>query len=574
MSSSKKGQIESAKIVIGEVFSRFWFRIPDYQRAYVWGKDEISELIDDVNYASEHNPEGQYFLGSMVLRKATRATDGVSFEEYELLDGQQRLTTLMLMLACIRDRVADDKLKGACREMLFQEENKWKKIPGRNRIVYDIRDNVGAFIERYIKTDDGSRSMDLSGIAASKNLSLANMAAGMQTIHASFDDTGRFPTAADFDRFVGYLLNNALFIYVSTEDLDDAFRLFTILNDRGIPLSNSDILKAKNLGAISKESERIKWAEYWEEVEGEMGRDEFDRFLSLVRTIYVKDKAREGLLKEFDERIYGTKPPLLALGTDSFEAVKAYKDAFDEAIQFDGLPASLGNAYRNRINVMRRGLPATDWIPPVLAWYRKFKTQKLLDLIERIDNKFSADWIVQLTPTQRISNMNDVLKAIESAKTPDDVLASKVFDFDSKQLMALLDGAIYGRRFARYVLLRLEYLLASHAAPLNLPDEISVEHILPQTPGKTSQWLKDFTEEQREAWLHRLGNLMLLSRRKNTSLGNLDFADKRVRYFEDRVESLPNSQRLLALGAFTLSDLESRHQDLLNRLAGSYGVKP
>lgn len=574
MSSSKKGQIESAKIVIGEVFSRFWFRIPDYQRAYVWGKDEISELIDDVNYASEHNPEGQYFLGSMVLRKATRTTDGVSFEEYELLDGQQRLTTLMLMLACIRDRVTDAKLKGACLEMLYQEENKWKKIPGRNRIVYDIRDNVGAFIERYIKADDGSCSTDLPGIAASKNLSLGNMAAGMQTIHASFHDAERFPASGDFDRFVGYLLNNALFIYVSTEDLDDAFRLFTILNDRGIPLSNSDILKAKNLGAITGEKDRGKWAEYWEEVEGEMGRDEFDRFLSLVRTIYVKDKAREGLLKEFGERIYGSKPPLLALGSDTFEAVKAYKDAYDEAIQFDDLPATLGNAYRNRINVMRRGLPSTDWIPPVLAWYRKFKAQKLLNLIERIDNKFSADWIVQLTPTQRISNMNDVLTAIDAAKIPDDVLVSKVFDFDGKQLATLLDGAIYGRRFAKYVLLRLEYLLASHAAPLNLPDEISVEHILPQTPGKTSQWIKDFTEDQREAWLHRLGNLMLLSRRKNTSLGNLDFADKRVRYFEDRVESLPNSQRLLATTTFALSDLEVRHKELLDRLAGSYGEKP
>lgn len=573
MSSSKKGQIESAKIVIGEVFSRFWFRIPDYQRAYVWGKDEISELIDDVNYASEHNPEGQYFLGSMVLRKATRTADGVSFEEYELLDGQQRLTTLMLMLACIRDRVTDDKLKDACREMLFQEENKWKKIPGRNRIVYDIRDNVGTFIESYIKTDDGSRSKDLPGIAATKNLSLANMAAGMQTIHASFDDATRLPSAADFDRFVGYLLNNALFIYVSTEDLDDAFRLFTILNERGIPLSNSDILKAKNLGAITGEKDRTKWAEYWEEVEGEMGRDEFDRFLSLVRTIYVKDKAREGLLKEFDERIYGSKPPLLALGSDTFEAVKAYKDAFDQAIQFDGLPATLGNAYRNRINVMRKGLPSTDWIPPVLAWYRKFKAEKLLDLIERIDNKFSADWIVQLTPTQRISNMNEVLKVIEAAKTHDEVLTSKVFDFEHKQLMDLLDGAIYGRRFARYVLLRLEYLLASHAAPLNLPDEISVEHILPQTPSKTGQWVKDFTDDQQDTWLHRLGNLMLLSRRKNTSLGNLDFADKRMRYFEDRVESLPNSQRLLALGTFALADLEARHGDLLGRLAASYRHK-
>lgn len=570
MSTGKKGQIDSAKIVIGEVFSRFWFRIPDYQRAYVWGKDEISELIDDVNYASEHNPDGQYFLGSMVLRKATRTTDGVSFEEYELLDGQQRLTTLMLMLACIRDRVTDDKLKGACREMLFQEENKWKKIPGRNRIVYDIRDNVGNFIERYVKADNGSCSADLRGIAASKNLSLANMAAGMQTIHGGFDDSRRFPTEGGFDRFVGYLLNNALFIYVATEDLDDAFRLFTILNDRGIPLSNSDILKAKNLGAVTKESERSKWAEYWEEVEGEMGRDEFDRFLSLVRTIYVKDKAREGLLKEFDERIYGTKPPLLALGSESFEAVKAYKDAFDEAIQLDGLPIGLGNAYRNRINVMRRGLPSTDWIPPVLAWYRKFKAEKLLDLIERIDNKFSADWIVQLTPTQRISNMNEVLKVIEAAETPAEVLASKAFDFDRKQLQDLLDDAIYGRRFARYVLLRLEYLLASHAAPLNLPDDISVEHILPQNPGGASQWVRDFNEEQRETWLHRLGNLMLLSRRKNTSLGNLDFASKRVRYFEDRVESLPNSQRLLAMGCFALADLEARHKDLLQRLKDSY----
>lgn len=570
MSAGRKGHIDSAKIVIGEVFSRFWFRIPDYQRAYVWGKDEISELIDDVNYASEHSPDGQYFLGSMVLRKATRTTDGVSFEEYELLDGQQRLTTLMLMLACIRDRVTDDQLKGACRGMLFQEENKWKKIPGRNRIVYDIRDNVGNFIERYIKAENGSRSPELPSIAASKNLSLANMAAGMQTIHAGFDDNSRFPTESDFDRFVGYLLNNALFIYVATEDLDDAFRLFTILNDRGIPLSNSDILKAKNLGAVTKESERSKWAEYWEEVEGEMGRDEFDRFLSLVRTIYVKDKAREGLLKEFDDRIYGAKPPLLALGRESFEAVKAYKDAFDEAIQLDGLPAGLGNAYRNRINVMRRGLPATDWIPPVLAWYRKFKAVKLLDLIERIDNKFSADWIVQLTPTQRISNMNEVLKVIEAAETPAEVLASKAFDFDRKQLQDLLDGAIYGRRFARYVLLRLEYLLASHAAPLNLPDDISVEHILPQSPDGASQWVKDFNEEQRETWLHRLGNLMLLSRRKNTSLGNLDFSSKRVRYFEDRVESLPNSQRLLAMGSFALADLEVRHKDLLQRLKDSY----
>ena len=253
--------------------------------------------------------------------------------------------------------------------------------------------------------------------------------------------------------------------------------------------------------------------------------------------------------------------------------MKAYKSAYDECILLDELPATLGNAYRNRINVMTRGLPSTDWIPPVLAWYCKFKGEGLLEFIDRIDNKFSADWILQLTPTERIKNMNDVLKLIEVSMTPADVLSAKAFDFDRLHLRSLLDGAMYGRRFARYVLLRLEYVLATHAAPLNIPDEISVEHILPQSIEKLSQWGRDFTEAQHEYWLHRLGNLMLLSRRKNSKLSNFDFPEKKSRYIDDHVESLPNSQRILALSTFGTHELESRHKDLLARLVTSYERK-
>jgi hypothetical protein len=570
MSDSKKGQIDSDKVVIVELFSRFWFSIPAYQRSYVWGKDQIAELIDDVNYASEHNPEAQYFLGSMVLCRAKRNVDGVSFEEVELIDGQQRVTTLYLLLASIRDRVTDDELKKTCRDMLYQHENKWINIPGRNRIVYHIRDNVGEFIEHYVKPNDGTTSADLTAVESSKNLSLANMAQGLRTIRDCFDDKERFADATALGRFTKYLLNNVLFIYVATEDLDDAFRLFTILNDRGIRLSNSDVLKARNLGALSSETDEIKWARFWEEIEGEFDGDEFDRFLSLVRTIYVKDKAREGLLKEFDERIYRAKPPLLTLGTSTFEAVKAYKTAYDEAILFNPLPPALGHEYRNRTTAMRRGLPSTDWMPPVLAWYRKFNTKKLLDLLIRIDNKFSADWIAQFTPTQRIRNMNDVLKTIDQAKDVDVVLTAPVFAYDHNQILNLLDGPIYGRRFAKYVLLRLEHLYFNHSSVLNLPDELSMEHILPQTPAATSTWSQDFTPAQHEKWVDRLGNLMLLSRRKNTSLGNLDFADKKVRYFKDNVETLPNSARVLTLPSFDLPALGSRQDELLKRLRDSY----
>lgn len=533
-SDGKKGKIDSEKVLVKQVFSNFWFSIPAYQRPYVWGEDEITELIDDVNYASKHNSTGQYFLGSMVFRKAATTVDGVSFEECELLDGQQRLSTLYLLLASIRDRVNDERLRAACRQMLYQDEIEWMNVPGRTRIVYKIRDNVDSFIKRFIKPDGGTQSPNLADFEKSKVLSLTNMAKGLQTIRECFDDKERFSDDEALGRFVKYLLNNVLFIYVATEDFDDAFRLFTILNHTGIPLSNSDILKARNLGELNDSKERDKWANYWEEIEGELGRDEFDRFLSLVRTIYVKDKARENLLTEFDERIYGAKPPLLTPGTSTFEAITAYKTAYDDAIIFNSsFSASLNYEYRNHVNIMRRGLPATDWIPPVLAWYHKFNDKGLLDFVKKLDNKFSADWIMQLTPTQRIQNMNEILKAIESAKQEDHEIPEALFEYDRNQLISLLDDKIYGRRFAKYILLRLERLYFGHASLLNLPDELSVEHILPQKPDDESLWDKNFTLEQRENWLHRLGNLILISSRKNTSLGNKDFVEKKKVYFKE-----------------------------------------
>ena len=181
----KKGQIESAKVVIKDVFSNFWFCIPAYQRSYVWGKDEISELIDDVHYASEHSPVGQYFLGSMVLQKKyVQTKHRVSFELHDVLDGQQRLTTLLLMIAVIRDLAPDDepgkKLRRLCGEMLFQEESIWDNTPGRDRLVYEIRDHVAGFIDRFVKPYGGTRrTAELEAEAKATNLSRANMAKGL-----------------------------------------------------------------------------------------------------------------------------------------------------------------------------------------------------------------------------------------------------------------------------------------------------------------------------------------------------------------------------------------------------------
>lgn len=583
MKSNKKIQINIEKIVIKELFSNFWLRVPNYQRPYVWGKDEIFELIDDINNARKDNLESDYFLGSMVLFKTFKDQDGVQFDENELIDGQQRLTTLMLMLACIRDKALDNKLKMTCHEMLFPEKNEFKHTPDRNRIIYETRDEIDDFINDFIKhgstfklikkvNDADSTSKRLKN---NNNLSIINMKYAIQTIHNCFDDTKLFIDYDNFTKFVIYLLNKVLLIYVSVEDLDDAFRIFTIINDRGIPLSNSDILKSKNLCKVTNDSERMKWAKYWEEAEEEMGRDDFDRLLSMVRTIYIKDrKYQRSLIKDFDERIYGANPPLLEIGVPTFEVLKAYKNAFDTTIllYMQGSKGKLYSLYSNRVNIMRKGFTFTDWIPPVLVWYRKFNTEKLYNFISSIDNKFSADWILQCTPSQRFNYMNRVIKAIEKAVTSDEVLDNKeLFDVNCKELLKKLDDNIYDEHFAKYILLRLEYLKADHNIRLNLPDKLIIERILPKDPIKNSEWLRDFTNEQQKLWLNRLGNLILLTRNRKTGVQTLNFAEKQKKYFENYVENLPNSQSVLELKKFTLAEIKFRQATLVKQLGESYG---
>jgi len=107
-----RGEIKSEKILVKDIFSNMWFRIPEYQRPYVWGADEIGELLDDLKFALTEKPDFEYFLGSFVFQsKVAQPEKGQEFNENDLLDGQQRMTTLLLLFAVIRDLASDPDAK-------------------------------------------------------------------------------------------------------------------------------------------------------------------------------------------------------------------------------------------------------------------------------------------------------------------------------------------------------------------------------------------------------------------------------------------------------------------------------
>lgn len=552
-------EIEAEKIRLKKVFSDFWFVVPEYQRSYVWGEDNINELLDDLWYAFEHKGNDDYFLGSLVLKN----TNNEKIEnEFEVLDGQQRLTTLFLLQAVIRDIPKDDKLKESFHKRIFQEKDEYNDIPERIRILYKIRDNVEDFVKDFVLKKEGTLATGtLTEKLDIKNISISNMARALLLINKFFNDDGRIE---NIDEFAKFLSKKIVFIYVATSNQEDAFKLFTILNNRGIPLTNADILKSINIGIVN-EKERPKYAKAWEDVENDFG-ESFDRFLSFIRTIIVKEKARVHLLKEFEENIYQKEK--LAKGIDTIEFIRYYKNIYDLLINFEELNLEDENKYKNLITIMQIGLPSDDWVPPLLYYYKKYGSDNLLNFLEKLEYKFCGDWILQETPTKRIENMNNILKSIEVSSSTEYLFENNsLFNVNNDELLRNLSGDVYGKRFARYILLKYEYTITDNTVHLSNYKYISVEHVLPQNPNESSEWMRVFNPDDRTEWTNKLANLVLISKKKNSKLSNLDFIEKKQRYLSSRIDIFKGSKIFMDTNdKWDLDLLKKRQSEMLDSL--------
>lgn len=572
-------EIKCEKKVIREIFN-MWYCIPDYQRAYVWDTDQVRDLLDDTISAYRENKEAQYFLGSMVLKINEKSDNNVSYTEYELLDGQQRITTVFLILACMRDMLTDyPQYQNSLAGFVYQAEDAILQQPERMRIIFNIRSDVRDFVNEHIKPLHGTCDSALlkdKMQAKDVNISIRNMANAMLVAHEFLEEN-----KSEIIGYPSYFLNKVLMIYVATEELQDAFQLFTVLNNRGVKLSSSDILKAENLKELSA-ADRTSWATRWEEMETYFG-EEFDKFLSHIRTILVKKKQTTTLLKEFDEFVYSNqeydrtqkkyvpRTPILRRGRDTFELLYSYYHTYQEVFDTDHSVVTGDYEITNYLKLMETGFGADYWIAPVLDYYRKYRRRGFVAFLKALDRKLSADWITAATPTVRMENVNAILREIEASQDSAALLQSKTFTINKSDFERVINGDIYGRSFAKYLLLKLDLIYRGSSTPM-IPQAIaSIEHILPRNPSADSQWVKDFSAAEREEWTNKLGNLVLISRRKNTAQGNRDYVEKKEKYFEKNIEMFPNSIRIYQnYPEWKLSDLKKNHSDVVTELLNVY----
>lgn len=557
--------IESDQLYIKDLFDNRWYCVPTYQRPYVWEDDQVSELLDDVSQALENSPQSDYFLGSMVLQRKQSEVDKVKFEEYDLLDGQQRLTTLLLILAVLRDISIDRNklLAETCANAIYQEKNQFKRIPERIRIKFDVRDEVRDFINKHVKSHKGTQDESLVRLAdKDKDINIRNMSKAILNIREFFKDK------SDLEIYFEFLFNNVLVIYVASDRLEDAFRLFTVMNNRGMKLRNSDILKAENLKEVTKDKQE-EYAKKWELLEEYHG-EKFDNFLSHVRTILVKQKAGYNLYREYEDNIY--KPKLMKKGTDTFENLMSFHRCYQEIFDEDHFSDFNSYEFYNLVQLMQTGFEADYWVTPLLRYYQKFNSTKLLNFVRLLDKKYSADWITGITPTIRMQNMISIIKKIDSASGAEEVLNSDLFDVNKTELLRVLSSDVYRKKFDRYILLKIDMDKVQSGTAAKIPKTISIEHVLPQKPDPTSSWIKDFTDIQRVEWTNKLGNLILLSRSKNTSQGNKDYTDKKKGYYLKSIESFSITAYVMnKYNSWTLADLMSNHKEMLKQVMKLYG---
>jgi hypothetical protein len=163
--------------------------------------------------------------------------------------------------------------------------------------------------------------------------------------------------------------------------------------------------------------------------------------------------------------------------------------------------------------------------------------------------------------------MSRILKEIEKSNNSQDVLSNKtIFDVNKTELYKTLNGEIYGKQFAKYILLKYEYLKGDNTAYISNYTNISVEHILPQNPKDSSEWKSVFTDDERKNWINKLANLILISRRKNSTLSNLDFAEKQERYFKGKMDIFPSNKILATYQEWNTTILETRQNEMLSKL--------
>ncbi len=562
--------IDTQQCEIKKIFSDdYVFTIPLYQRPYSWTTEEAGELLEDLLDAMggskledlEETPP--YFLGSIVLTKSDKP-------DSEVIDGQQRLTTITILLAALRASVRAEKAADL-EHFLYEKANTFAGTPSRYRLTLRKRDSE--FFQTYIQAENGIKSL-----LTLPPMVLSESQRNIRDNALAFMQRLQFLAEPERIHLGKFLVNNCFVVVVSTADFDTAYRIFSVLNDRGRNLSYADILKAHIIGDIPL-TEQEEYTNKWEEIEVLLGSDSFQNLLSLIRILSAGARMRKNLLEEFQTYVYPTAQRRMTAQQLIDHLLHPYGYILHTITTANYRDAPYASEIAGYLRWLNR-LPHKEWLPAALQYWGRNRNNP--DLVQRflkdLDRLSVGLLLLNMSYHKRSERYHRLQMSIKQGHNVyESASPLQLSDEEQRDIYRALNGNLYinvNASLCKYILLRLDTLLSDGTASYDFPT-VSVEHVLPQKPSAGSDWAKWFPADQQSRWVHRLGNLVLLSRQKNHEANNYDFTRKKEVYFSNRLGVSPFvlTSQVINTREWTPEVVQKRQHELVSMLAKYWNIK-
>ncbi|HET7323755.1 MAG TPA: DUF262 domain-containing HNH endonuclease family protein [Halococcus sp.] len=577
-----RSQIEAEEEFLSELYDDYHYQIPKFQRPFSWTEENFIDLIDDLTDAYDVGRESHqglldkdgelkksslnryepYFLGSIILN-AGRG----SGERHDIIDGQQRLTSLAILIAVLRDMVEDNDRSKSLGGLIYEKSD---PIKGKAESVrLKIRERDMDFFDEYVLTNGATADAPLpeTGDTEPEQNILQAIDEFRQALYEWRDEN-----SGDLADFATFLTLRVVMVRITTNSLSSAFRLFNVTNARGMPLNNADLLKSENLSEIEDDDKREQYQRKWEDMEEEVGNEGLERFIGFMRHLIVKEKSRKSVYDEFKERVFSQNREFKGANfVDYLERVfnihrqRVYDAKLNSDVQEENV------YYHNLISLMRDFYPSDEWIVALVWFDDRFDDESALSaFVRRLERRLTVDWLTGGSFNDRYNRVYNLLHEIENADQPEEVIDLPVLNEDihnrREEFISALNFSNFYRKgryqWPRYILMRLNIeRFDNRNSKVEYGNNVTIEHILPQTPTD-DYWLTRFDDKRiRDTWTDRIGNLVPLDGRKNYKASNKPFTEKYEEYFAKKSD-FPLVNELEECDEWNLESLTNRHERL------------
>lgn len=521
--------------------------IPDFQRPYSWEEEQCLTLLNDIIDYHEENSnvgEDQYYLGNIVLYHIPENDKGY------IIDGQQRLTTMLLLLKALYSKASTAK---ALEECIRQQDPITSALTDKLKIESNVIEEDYNELKDIILNDnfDGQSRFKKNYNALSKRLD--------EWMHGRSSD--------EINRFILTVLEHVGMLPIECSSLDDALVIFNTVNNRGMPLNDADIFKALMIKETADDSKKRKdFVNRWNALNEYEDIESYFRILMHLKRAENDDTSREIGLRKFYE-------------DDRHAYLKPYKDVLSalEKIKYFDDEYPVTDRMKNLWGIIYWEKPNDYTCYPIFTYWYKYaelheedgeKTWILpSDKMNKFEKLLEATikyYFVYAIAYNTVNKVKDVTYKVCAAIMHNrDYLRFYTENYNTaydifEQKIKLYE---YGKcRKGLVILLAILNKNQNQTALYNI-DEWDLEHILPQKGGYNNY--NGWTEQEYKEKLNTLGNFVLFEKPKNIRAGNDFFAKKKKEYKTSDIQEVKD---LLTLSDWTYEEWKKRETQKENEI--------